>query len=42
MDKEQTLVKENIDELIDWCGKMRLLDEKHAEAEFIEGKMRML
>ena len=42
MDEEQTLVKENIDELIDRCGKMRLLDEKHAEAEFIEGKMKML
>ena len=41
MDKEQTLVKENIDELIDRCGKMRLLDEKHAEAEFIEGKMKI-
>lgn len=34
--------EENIDELIDRCGKMRLLDEKHAEAEFIEGKMKML
>lgn len=42
MDGEQTLVKENIDELIDRCGKMWLLDEKHAEAEFIEGKMKML
>lgn len=37
-----TIGKENIDELIDRCGKMRLLDEKHAEAEFIEGKMKML
>lgn len=37
-----TVGKENIDELIDRCGKMRLLDEKHAEAEFIEGKMKML
>lgn len=25
-----TVGKENIDELIDRCGKMRLLDEKHA------------
>lgn len=37
-----TVGKENIDELIDRCGKMRLLDEKHAEAKFIEGKMKML
>lgn len=37
-----TIGKENIDELIDRCGKMRLLNEKHAEAEFIEGKMKML
>lgn len=37
-----TIGKENIDELIDRCGKMRLLDETHAEAEFIEGKMKML
>lgn len=37
-----TIGKENIDELIDRCGKMQLLDEKHAEAEFIEGKMKML
>lgn len=37
-----TVGKENIDELIDRCGKMRLLDEKHAEAQFIEGKMKML
>ena len=37
-----TVGKENIDELIDRCGKMRLLDEKHAEARFIEGKMKML
>lgn len=34
--------KENIDELIDRCGKMRLLDEKNAEAKFIEGKVKML
>lgn len=37
-----TVGKENIDELIDRCGKMRLLDEKHSEAQFIEGKMKML
>ena len=37
-----TVGKENIDELIDRCGKMRLLDEKHAEAKFVEGKMKML
>lgn len=37
-----TVEKENIDELIDRCGKMRLLDEKHAEAQFIEGKMKLL
>lgn len=37
-----TIGKENIDELIDRCGKMRLLDEKNAEAKFIEGKVKML
>ena len=37
-----TIGKQNIDELIDRCGKMRLLNEKHAEAEFSEGKMKML
>lgn len=37
-----TVGKENIDELIDRCGKMRLLDEKHAEAKFVEGKLKML
>lgn len=37
-----TIGNENIDELIDRCGKMRLLDEKHAEAQFIEGKMKLL
>ena len=37
-----TIGKENIDALIDRCGKMRLLNEKHAEAEFSEGKMKML
>ncbi len=34
--------KENIDELIERCDKMRCLDEKHAEARFIEGKVKML
>ena len=33
-----TIGKENIDELIDRCGKMRLLNEKHAEAEISDGK----
>lgn len=33
---------DNIDELIKRCDQMRLLDEKHAEAKFIEGKMKML
>lgn len=37
-----TVGKEKIDELIDRCGKMRLLDEKHAEAKFVEGKVKML
>ena len=37
-----TIGKENIDELIDRCGKMRLLDEKNADAKFIEGKVKML
>lgn len=37
-----TVGKENIDELIDRCGKMRLLDEKHAEAQFVESKMKLL
>ncbi len=34
--------KEHIDELIARCDKMRCLDEKHAEAKFIEGKVKML
>ena len=34
--------KEKMDDLIDRCGKMRLLDEKHAEASFVEGKMKLL
>ena len=37
-----TVGKESIDELINRCGKMRLLDEKHAEAKFVEGKMKLL
>ena len=37
-----TVGKENIDELIDRCDKMRLLDEKHSEAQFITSKMKML
>lgn len=34
--------KETMNELITRCEKMRLLDEKHAEANFIEGKMKLL
>ena len=34
--------KETINELIDRCDKLRLLDEKHAEAKFVEGKMKFL
>ncbi len=34
--------KENIDELIERCDRMRRLDEKHAEAKFIEGKVKLL
>ena len=34
--------KETMNELIARCEKMRLLDEKHAEANFIEGKMKLL
>ena len=37
-----TIGKENMDELIERCDKMRLLDEKNAEAKFIEGKVKML
>lgn len=33
---------DNITDLFDRCEKMRLMDEKHADAEFIEGKMKML
>lgn len=34
--------KKTMDELIHRCWKMRTLDEKHAEARFIEGKMKFL
>ncbi len=34
--------KECIDDLIGRCGKMRILDEKHAEAKFVEGKVKLL
>ena len=34
--------KESMNELINRCEKMRILDEKHAEANFIEGKMKLL
>lgn len=34
--------KESIDDLIGRCGKMRILDEKHAEAKFVEGKVKLL
>ena len=37
-----TVDKEKVTDLFDRCEKMRLLDEKHAEAEFIEGKMKLL
>ena len=33
---------EKIEDLIGRCEKMRLLDEKHAEAKFIEGKLKVL
>lgn len=33
---------DNITDLLDRCEKMRLMDEKHAEASFIESKMKML
>lgn len=36
------IVKENMDELVERCDKMRLLDEKHAEAQFIESKLKLL
>ncbi len=32
----------NIDEIFDQCEQMRLLDEKHAEKDFIESKVRLL
>lgn len=34
--------KEKLNDLMDRCEQMRLLDEKHAEAKFIEGKMKLL
>ena len=34
--------KEKIDDLIERCDKMRLLDEKHAETKFIESKLKLL
>ena len=34
--------KETMNELITRCEKMRLLDEKHAESNFIERKMKLL
>lgn len=37
-----TVDKERVMDLIERCEKMRLLDEKHAEATFIEGKMKLL
>lgn len=37
-----TVDKERVMDLIERCEKMRLLDEKHAEASFIEGKMKLL
>lgn len=37
-----TVDKERLRDLIDRCEKMRLLDEKHAEASFIEAKMKLL
>lgn len=37
-----TVDKEEITDLFNRCERMRLLDEKHAEAEFIEGKMKLL
>ena len=32
---------ESIDNLMARCEKIRLLDEKHAEAKFIEGKVKV-
>ena len=37
-----TVDKEKITDLFDRCEKMRLLDEKHAEAQFIQSKMKLL
>ncbi len=37
-----TVGKEKIEELIDRCDKMRLLDEKHAATKFIESRVNVL
>lgn len=37
-----TVDKEKLADLINRCEKIRLLDEKHAETRFIEGKMKLL
>ena len=37
-----TVDKEKLTDLFDRCEKMRLLDEKHAETQFIQSKMKML
>ncbi len=37
-----TVDKEKLIDLFDRCEKMRLLDEKHAEAQFIQSKMKLL
>ncbi len=34
--------KEKLEELLERCRKMRMLDEKHAEAEFVKGKVKLL
>lgn len=34
--------KEKVEDLVERCEKMRLLDEKHEEAKFIEGKLKIL
>ena len=33
--------KETVEDLVERCEKMRLLDEKHEEAKFIEGKLKI-
>lgn len=37
-----TVDKEKVTDLFERCEKMRLLDEKHAEAQFIQSKMKLL